>query len=189
VLDARGNALSLTTTLNSSFGSGRMVQGAGFLLNNELDDFALGSGSANQFGLVGGAANAIEPGKRPLSSMTPTVIREGGHTASMVLGSSGGPRIITAVIGAVLRTLVLGQSLADAVRAPRFHQQWSPSATEFEPGWPEPLLDGLRRRGHEVRVVETRWASLQAIRVSPDGRVEGASDPRRGGAAVRALRE
>ena len=184
VLDQGGNAVSLTTTLNSSFGSGLLVRGAGFLLNNELDDFALGGALANQFGLVGGTASAIEPGKRPLSSMTPTIVRDGGHTVSMVLGSPGGPRIITAVIAVLLRTLVYGESLEHAVAAPRFHQQWSPTATEFEPGWPEALLDELRRRGQPLEVSAECWASVQAIRVREDGSVEGASDPRRGGTAL-----
>jgi gamma-glutamyltranspeptidase/glutathione hydrolase len=151
-----------------------------------MDDFALGLDVANQFGLVGSEANAVEGGKRPLSSMTPLVLRDGGHTVSLVVGSPGGPRIITAVIGVVLRTLVLAQPLPDAVAAPRFHQQWSPAWTEFEPGWPPELLESLRRRGHDVRAKESRWASVQAILVSPDGRVVGASDPRRGGAAVTA---
>ena len=186
VVDVQGNALALTTTLNSSFGSGILVRGAGFLLNNEMDDFALGSSVANQFGLVGGEANCVQGGKRPLSSMTPVVLRDGGHTVSLVAGSPGGPRIITAVIGVLLRTLVYEQSLSEAVAAPRFHQQWSPPWTEFEPGWPEELLEGLRRRGHDARAVAERWASVQAIRIAPDGRIEGASDPRRGGAAVAA---
>jgi gamma-glutamyltranspeptidase / glutathione hydrolase len=184
VLDGQGNALSLTTTLNSTFGSGILVRGAGFLLNNEMDDFALGPDAPNQFGLVGSAANQVAGGKRPLSSMTPTVLRDGGHNVQLILGSPGGPRIITAVIGVVVRTVVFGQSLADAIAAPRFHQQWAPAATEFEPRWPAELLDGLRRRGHEVREVERRWARVQAIWIGPEGEVEGLSDPRGGGAAI-----
>jgi gamma-glutamyltranspeptidase/glutathione hydrolase len=184
VLDASGSALALTTTLNSSYGSGILVRGAGFLLNNTMDDFALAPGVPNQFGLVGSAANAVEGGKRPLSSMTPLVLRDGGHTVSLVAGSPGGPRIITAVIGVVLRTLVYEQSLADAVAAPRFHQQWSPAKTEFEVGWPQELLEALRRRGHEIEIVGEPWASVQAISIAPDGQVEGASDPRRGGTVV-----
>ncbi len=184
VLDAQGNALSLTTTLNSYFGSGILVRGAGFFLNNEMDDFSLGPAVANQFGLIGSQANAIQPGKRPLSSMTPTVVRQGGHTTTLVIGGAGGPRIITALIGVLLRTLVFEQPLSQAVAAPRFHQQWSPAWTGFEPGWSSELLEALRRRGHDVRALESRWAAIQAIRVLPDGSVEGASDPRRGGAAL-----
>jgi gamma-glutamyltranspeptidase/glutathione hydrolase len=189
VVDQSGNAVALTTTLNSSFGSGLMVSGAGFLLNNEMDDFSIQPDAPNQFGLVGGAANAIEPRKRPLSSMTPTVLREGGHTASLVLGSPGGPRIITAVIGVILRTMVLGESLGDAVHAPRFHQQAAPAKTFFEPGWPDEILDGLRRRGQEIEVSSDTWASVQAIRVLPGGMVVGASDPRRGGSVEITVRK
>jgi len=184
VLDTEGNAVSLTTTLNSSFGSGILVRGAGFLLNNELDDFALDSSTPNQFGLVGGRANAIRAGARPLSSMTPTILRDGGHTVSMVLCSPGGPRIITSVIAVVLRTLVYEQTLEEAVAAPRFHQQWSPTATEFEADWPPGLLEALRRRGHEVIVRDARFGSVQAIRVLRGGEVVGVSVPRRSGAAV-----
>jgi gamma-glutamyltranspeptidase/glutathione hydrolase len=186
VVDAGGDAVSLTTTLNSSFGSGILVRGAGFLLNDELDDFAFGGGVENQFRLVGGAANAIEPGKRPLSSMTPTVVRDGDGRVELVLGSRGGPRIATSVIAVVLRVYVLEQPLADAVAAPRFHQQWSPPATLFEPGWPTALIEALRRRAQEVEVVERRWSSVQAIRVHAGGRVEGVCDPRSGGAAIAA---
>lgn len=186
VLDDQGNALSLTTTLNSSFGSGILVRGAGFLLNNEIDDFALQPGVPNQFGLVGGQANALAGNKRPLSSMTPTVLRRGGGSVALVLGSPGGPKIITAVIGVIVRTLLFGDTLATAVASPRFHQQWIPPTTDFEPGWPPELLEALSRRGHAVRSLPSTWGRVQAIRVLPDGTVEGISDPRAGGAAVAA---
>ena len=159
------------------------MRGAGFFLNNELDDFALPRSTPNQFGLVGGEANLIAPGKRPLSSMTPTVLLEGGERVALVLGSPGGPRIITSVIAVCLRVLVYGEELAVAVGAPRFHQQWSPQATEFEPGWPTPVLEALRRRGHEAREVDKRFGGVQAIQVFPDGEVVGVSDPRRLGGA------
>ena len=184
VLDREGGAVALTTTLNSGFGSGILVRGAGFLLNNELDDFSMGMSAPNQFGLVGGEANGIRAGARPLSSMTPTVLRERGLDVSMVLGGPGGPRIITSVIAVVLRSYVYEQPIEEAVAAPRFHQQWSPSATEFEPGWPPALLDALRRRGHEVIESDARFGSVQAIRVLRGGAVVGASDPRRTGAAL-----
>lgn len=183
VVDAWGNAVALTTTLNSSFGSGMLVEGAGFLLNNELDDFALGDGLRNQFGLVGGAANAIEPGKRPLSSMTPTVVRRAGRV-ELVLGSPGGPRIVTSVAQVLLRCLVFDEPLESAVRAPRLHQQWSPAETWIERGWPAEFVSELRGRGHELDEREQPFGRVQAIRVAPDGSVEGASDPRGGGAAL-----
>jgi gamma-glutamyltranspeptidase / glutathione hydrolase len=193
VLDREGNAVSLTTTLNTSFGSCIMVEGAGFLLNNEMDDFAVTAGVANTYGLVGGEANVPVRGKRPLSSMSPTIIRDDEGRVRIVIGAPGGPRIITAVTQVVLRLLVLGQDLVSAVAAPRLHQQWRPEQTRFEGGWaPEHIVD-LEARGHPVSVEPTAsFASVQAIRVdyvndSGDeeaaavGRVEVASDPRRGG--------
>ncbi len=182
VLDTHGNAVSLTTTLNTSFGNGLLVPGAGFFLNNEIDDFALFPGVPNAYGLVGGDANALEPRKRPLSSMTPTIVREGDQVVRWVLGSPGGPRIITAVIQVFLRCEVYGQSLADAVAAPRLHQQWNPPATRFEAGWDPLLLDRLRGRRHEVVETEGTFASVQAIRVDVGGEPVGVSDPRASGA-------
>ncbi|MEW6071310.1 MAG: gamma-glutamyltransferase family protein [Planctomycetota bacterium] len=183
VLDGEGNAVSLTTTLNESFGCGILVPGAGFLLNDELDDFALQPDAPNAYDLVGGRANALVPGKRPLSSMTPCVIRQGGRAVTMVLGSPGGPRIITAVLQVILRTHVYGQSLAEAIAAPRLHQQWSPAATRFETGWDALLLQDLRNRGHEIEVQEERFGSVQAIQLEIGGEPVAASDPRRGGVA------
>ena len=140
-------------------------------------------GSPNLFGLVGGSANAIQPGKRPLSSMTPTVVRDGGHANVMVLGSPGGPRIISAVAQVLLRTLVLEQPLAEAIAAPRLHQQWSPIETSFEPGYDAEIVGALEnRRGHHVVRSTERFASVQAIRLSAPGEMpEAVSDPRRGG--------
>jgi len=183
VLDGDGNAVSLTTTLNTSFGCGLMVPGVGVILNNEIDDFSILADTPNAYGLVGSAANGIKPGKRPLSSMTPTVVRDGGQVVRMVLGSPGGPRIITSVLQVLLRTEVYGQSLEEAVRAPRLHQQWNPSLTRFEPGWDPLVLSGLRNRAHDVREEEGRWSSVQAIRVEVGGEPVGVSDPRRGGTA------
>lgn len=184
VLDSDGNACSLTTTLNTGFGSGFMVPGYGFLLNNEIDDFAILSGIPNTYGLIGGRANAIEGGKRPLSSMTPTVIRDGGKVVRMVLGSPGGPRIISSVIQVILRKEVYQQSLADAVGAPRLHQQWNPPYTSLEEGWDPQLIQRLRDRHHEIRVVESKMGSVQAIFCEVGGDPVGVSDPRRGGSAL-----
>jgi gamma-glutamyltranspeptidase/glutathione hydrolase len=181
VLDEEGNAVSLTTTLNTSFGCGVMVEGAGFLLNNELDDFAIHAGTPNAYGLVGGLANALEPGKRPLSSMTPAVVRNGGNAVTAVIGSPGGPRIITAVIQVLLRTEVYGQDLRAAVAAPRVHQQWNPARTFVEDDFPPLILQRLRDRGHELEVSPRRLGSVQAIQLEIGGEPVGASDPRRGG--------
>ncbi len=185
VLDARGNALSLTTTLNSTFGSGILVRRAGFFLNNELDDFALSPSSPNQFQLVGSAANAMAPGKRPLSSMTPVVMRAGGHATTLVIGSPGGPRIISAIAQVLLRTLVLEESIDAAIRAPRLHQQWSPPNTRFEAGWEAPVLAALQnRRGHSVEIDTGTFGCVQAVWLSDPGTEPIAiSDPRGGGAA------
>jgi gamma-glutamyltranspeptidase/glutathione hydrolase len=181
VIDDAGNAVSLTTTLNSSWGA--RVSAAGFVLNNELDDFAL-PGAANQFGLVGSDANYIAARKRPLSTMTPTIVRQSDRSVVLVIGCPGGPRIVSSVIGVLLRVLVFGQSLEDAVRAPRVHQQWRPSETDFEPGWSPRVLGGLERRGHALKRDVEPWGSVQAIQIGRDGEPVGISDPRRPGAAL-----
>ena len=178
VLDRAGNAVSLSLTLNSNFGTGIYVAEAGFFLNDELDDFALQPGTPNQFGLVGGRANALEPGKRPLSSMTPVIMRDGGNAVTLLLGARGGPHIITSVFLTILLTEVYGESLAEAQRSPRLHQQWSPARTVFEPGWDPRVLQDLRNRGHEVLVDTAQTAGLQAIRLRIGGAPEGVPDPR-----------
>ncbi len=186
VLDKAGNAVSMTTTLNTTFGSGILVADAGFLLNNELDDFSLAPGVPNTYGLIGAEANRLLPGKRPLSSMTPTVIREGGGRISLVIGSPGGPRIITSVMQVILRVLVYEQSLEDAIASPRLHQQWKPEWTRFEGGWPASLLETLEsQHGQELRVEpEVKFGSVQAIQVLNNRELEAVSDSRRGGRAV-----
>jgi len=183
VLDDQGNAVSLTTTLNGFFGCGVMVPQIGVLLNNEMDDFSVQPGVPNEYGLVGSEANSIRPGKRPLSSMTPTVIRQGGHSVTLVVGSPGGPRIITAVVQVLLRVLVYGQDLEAAIRAPRLHQQWRPRATYFEAGWDPALLRELERRGHALEVLPPRRSSVQAILLEPGAEPDAFSDARRGGVA------
>ena len=187
VIDTEGSAVSLTTTLNGWFGSGILVGGQGFFLNNELDDFAIQAGAPNQFGLVGDRANAIEPGKRPLSSMSPTLVRDDTGAVRMVIGSPGGPRIITSVFQVLLRVLLLEEDLHPAVRASRLHQQWSPQATRFEAhaggGWDPALLDQLRERGHPIEIHNLRFGSVQAIWIDEDGFPVATADPRRGGAA------
>jgi len=193
VIDRSGNAVSLTTTLNTSFGSCIMVEGAGFFLNNEMDDFAVSAGVANTYGLVGSEANVPVRGKRPLSSMSPTIIRDDEGRVRIVIGAPGGPRIITAVTQVALRLLLLEQGLVDAVAAPRLHQQWRPEKTRFEGGWPAEQIAELEARGHPVSVEPgASFASVQVIQVdyasgegdeegAAVGRIEVASDPRRGG--------
>lgn len=186
VLDSEGNAVSLTTTLNTTFGSGILVRGGGFLLNDEMDDFAPAGGAPNTYGLVGGRANALKAGKRPLSSMTPVVVRAGGHVNTMVLGSPGGPRIITSVAQVLLRVLVLAESLESAVNAPRLHQQWSPAETLFERDFDPRIVESLERRfGHPVKRVDRYFGSVQAIHLEAAGILPVAvSDRRRGGSGA-----
>ncbi len=185
VVDRQGNAVSLTTTLNGTFGSGLFVDAGGFLLNNELDDFSIKPGTPNMFGLVGSAANQLAPLRRPLSSMTPTVVLAPEGGVELVLGAPGGPRIITAVTQVLVRILSYGQTLDEAIRAPRLHQQWQPVETRFEEGWSAALWSALARdHGQPLREPERRgFASVQGIHVAPNGAVDAFSDPRRGGAA------
>lgn len=183
VVDADGNAVANTYTLNFSYGVGFMATGTGVLLNNELDDFSAKPGVPNAYGLVGGEANAVAPGKRPLSSMTPTIILREGDVF-LVTGSPGGSRIITTVLQVVLNVLAHGLDLATATAAPRIHHQWLPDELRVEQGISPDTLAILREMGHAV----TRGraiGSAQSIAVGPDGMRAGVSDPRRpGGAAL-----
>lgn len=131
IVDQYGNASSVTTTLNGSFGSGIIVEKCGFLLNNEMDDFSIQPGYPNLYGLIGGEANAIEPGKRMLSSMTPTILEKNGHLF-MVLGTPGGSTIITAVFQTILNVIEFEMSIEESVNASRFHHQWYPDEIKLE---------------------------------------------------------
>lgn len=183
VVDAAGNAVSCTTTINSSFGSGLVIDGLGFFLNNEMDDFSAKPGVPNQFGLVGGEANAIAPRKRPLSSMTPSIVLKDGKLR-MVLGSPGGGRIINTVLQVILNVVDHEMPVEYAVRVPRIHHQWKPDHIFHERGgMPADVRAGLERRGHKIgsrRVI----GRCQAIEIRPDGVRVAAADPRSGGAAV-----
>ncbi len=177
VVDAQGNAVAVTTTLNSNFGNKVIVDGAGFFLNNEMDDFSAKPGVPNQFGLVGAEANAIEPGKRMLSSMTPTIVERDGEFF-LVLGAPGGSTIITAVFQVMLNTIEFGMPLDSAVVAPRFHHQWLPDQILVEQEALSPAVrDSLRAMGHLLEEVE-RMAVIKAILRRPDGRLHAAGDPR-----------
>jgi gamma-glutamyltranspeptidase/glutathione hydrolase len=195
VVDAQGNAVGLTTTLNAWYGSGVTVPGLGFLMNDEMDDFATVPGTANMFGLVQGEPNAIVPGKRMLSSMSPTIVLgAGGGDVELVLGAAGGSRIITAVFQELSNALDFGMDAADAVRAPRFHQQDSPDVIFLEPhALPADVVRALRQMGHETKETE-HLADAPAIgraRVAADARAapglptlglwQGAPEPRREG--------
>jgi gamma-glutamyltranspeptidase / glutathione hydrolase len=179
VVDAEGNAVATTTTLNGGFGNAETVAGAGFLLNNEMDDFSAAAGSPNMFGLVGGDANAVGPGKRMLSSMTPTVVTKGARTV-LVLGSPGGSHIITTVLQVVLNVLDFKMNVQQAVDAPRFHHQWTPDVVTIEQqGFPADVLTSLQAMGHTTRVASEDMGEVHAIAIDPSTGVRyGASDPR-----------
>jgi gamma-glutamyltranspeptidase/glutathione hydrolase len=179
VVDRDGNLVALTTTLNELFGCGLWVPGAGFFLNDEMDDFAAAPGQPNLFGLVQGEANAVAPGKRMLSSMTPVIAWKGDE--AYALGGRGGSRIPTNVIEAVLNLLVDGDPLQAALDRPRLHHQWLPDRLDAEPDALSPETQAeLERRGHTVRISRDA-ATLHAVHRLPDGRVEAASDPRGSG--------
>lgn len=178
VMDRDGNAVSMTTTLNFGFGTGIVAEGTGIFLNNEMDDFSAKPGVPNAYGLIGGEANAIAPGKRPLSSMTPTLLLADGRAVGAI-GSPDGSRIITAVLQVIVNLVDHGMNLAEATAAPRVHHQWLPDRIWAEEGVSEDTLDLLRRMGH---VVERRRAfgAVQAA-VAAAGGFRGVSDPRRPG--------
>lgn len=181
VVDEDRNTVSLTFTINYGFGSGVVVPGTGILLNDEMDDFAAAPGVPNVFGLVGGEANAIAPGKIPLSSMTPTIVTENGKLR-MAVGAPGGSTIITTVMQVVLNVLEYGRDAGAAVSAPRIHHQWLPDTLNVEPyGLDAATLAELGRRGHKIEE-RSPWGNANAIVVTPEGLLEGAADPRGEGA-------
>ena len=184
VLDAAGNAVAYTTTLNLGYGSKIVVAGAGFLLNNEMDDFSAKPGAPNAFGLIGREANAIAPGKRMLSSMTPTLVLKDGQPV-LVTGSPGGSTIITTVLQVVTNVIDHGMDVAAAVSRPRFHHQWLPDRVLYEPGaFQAGALDALRDKGH-VNLNEAEFSIGDANSVMRLGdALIGASDPRNAGAAL-----
>jgi gamma-glutamyltranspeptidase/glutathione hydrolase len=179
VVDSRGNAVSNTYTLNFSYGVGLVAEGTGVLLNNELDDFTAAPGASNAFGLVGFEANLPGPGKRPLSSMSPTIVLKDGKPV-LVTGSPGGSRIISTVLQVIVNVIDYGMDVAAAVAAPRLHHQWLPDEVRIERGFTDDTLAALRAKGH--RVIEPMGqTSANSIAVTPTG-LRGAPDPRTRGA-------
>ncbi len=181
IVDAEGNAAALTYTINGGYGSGVTVPGLGFLLNNEMDDFAAKPGEPNMFGLVQGEANAIQPRKRPLSSMTPTIVLRDGRLY-MVLGAPGGSRIITGVMQTLLNVVDFKMNIREAVDRPRFHQQWKPDVLYLEEGFSPDTRALLEARGHKVEPIAT-VALVEAILVD-GGWLQGAADRRAHGLAA-----
>jgi gamma-glutamyltranspeptidase/glutathione hydrolase len=178
IVDAEGNAVAVTTTLNNSYGSGVTVPALGFLLNDEMDDFASKQGVPNMYGLIQGPANAIGPGKRPLSAMTPTIAVKNGKVA-MVLGSPGGPRITTTVANIFLSVADGGLNIQQAVDAPRFHHQYLPDILYLEPGFPASTVTALNAMQYTVDVSQHHWSNGECIAIDPTtGELSGGQDHR-----------
>jgi gamma-glutamyltranspeptidase/glutathione hydrolase len=181
--DAEGNWVAITQTINTTYGSKVIVPGTGLVLNNQMDDFAIAPGTPNAFGLVGAEANAVTPGKRPLSSMSPTIVLDRGRPV-MTVGAAGGPTIITQVVQALVRTIDLDQPLAQALGDARIHHQWSPDQVRIESRLPDVLQQALASRGHKLHEVKNMGVS-QAIRFDlASGQFLGVHDPRIPGKAA-----
>lgn len=174
--DAAGNWVAITATVNTTFGSKVIVPGTGIVMNNEMDDFSIQPGVPNAFGLIGAEANAVAPGKRPLSSMSPTIVLRDGRPI-LTLGAAGGPTIINQVLLGIIRRIDLDQDLEQVIAAPRFHHQWRPDTLKMENGFSETVLDALKRRGHQIIVVKGIGVT-QAIDQNPAARFHGVHDPR-----------
>jgi gamma-glutamyltranspeptidase / glutathione hydrolase len=186
VVDGEGNAVAVTTTLNASFGSRVTAEGLGFLLNDEMDDFTSKPGAPNAYGLIQGPANAIGPGKRPLSAMTPTIVLKDGKLF-LVLGSPGGPRIITIVANILIGVVDFSLDIQEAVNAPRFHHQWLPDQIIVEDRLSPDTMNVLGSKGHKLRVDRSwrEWGDGECIMIDPKtGERLGASDGRNNGKAV-----
>ena len=181
--DAEGNWVACTATINTSFGSKVVIPDTGVTMNNQMDDFSIQAGVANHFGLIGAEANSVAPGKRPLSSMSPAIVLKDGRPM-ISLGAAGGPKIISAVLQETVDMIDLGMTPAQAVAAPRIHQQWSPNELYVESKLPADLKKSLADRGHKIEVLPAVAVSHIVAR-SPDGKsFTGAADPRAGGTAA-----
>jgi gamma-glutamyltranspeptidase/glutathione hydrolase len=191
VVDAEGDAVAVTTTINDWFGSRVTAEGLGFLMNDEMDDFSAKPGVPNSDGLIQGAANAIGPGKRPLSSMTPTIVVHGGK-AFLVLGSPGSSKIITTVANVLMGVIDYGMNIQEAVNAPRFHNQWLPDVLNVERWFSPDTVQALQKMGYKVQIglgsgeyVSPYWSDAECIAIDPKtGERLGASDGRNNGKAV-----
>ena len=178
ILDSFGNAVSVTTTLNSNFGSKIIIPSLGFFMNNEMDDFSIKTGSPNIYGLIGGKVNSVQPQKRMLSSMTPTIIEKDGKL-SMILGSPGGPTIITSVLQTILNVYLFNDNLKEAVDHPRFHHLWLPDKIYFEEGaFKQTILDSLKILGYNFNSKTSSIGRVDAIYIDQNKKIYAAADPR-----------
>jgi gamma-glutamyltranspeptidase/glutathione hydrolase len=175
IVDQAGNAVANTYTINFGFGTGIVADGTGILLNNELDDFSAKPGVPNAYGLIGGDANAVGPRKRPLSSMSPTIVLQDGRPL-LVTGTPGGARIITTTLQVVMNVIDHGMNIAEATLAPRIHHQWLPDELRIEEGLSPDTIRLLEQRGHKV-VLKDAMGSTQSVMVT-EGGLYGGSDPR-----------
>ena len=181
IVDVYGNAVSLTTTINGWFGNGITVDNAGFLLNNEMDDFSAKPGSPNLYGLIGNDANSIEPEKRMLSSMTPTIIEDNNGNLSMVLGSPGGSTIITSVAQIIINSIDFNMSIKESIEKKRFHHQWLPDIIQVEKNAFSPeTINKLKKYGHDIKI-RSSIGEANCIKIDINGLKHACSDSRRGG--------
>ena len=177
IIDPEENAVAVTTTLNASYGSKVYVEKGGFFLNNEMDDFSSKPGTPNMFGLIGSEANSIKPGKRMLSSMTPTIIEKNGKI-SMILGTPGGATIITSVLQTILNVYDFKMNIQEAVNAPRFHHQWLPDEIRLEPKEFNHLIPDLLNKGYFIKAEKELIGRVDALHITPKGVIEAGADPR-----------
>jgi gamma-glutamyltranspeptidase/glutathione hydrolase len=186
IVDKWGNAVSVTTTLNDAYGSRVVAEGAGFLLNDEMDDFSSAVGKPNKYGLIGAEANAIQPFKRPLSSMSPTIVEKDSQLF-MVVGTPGGSTIPTSILQVLLNVIDFKMSLKEAVHAPRFHFQWLPDALQPEPApnsLPEKTVKALEKKGYQFKIREENIGRVEVILRKSDGKLQGVGDKRGDDAVV-----
>ncbi|MCG8610857.1 MAG: gamma-glutamyltransferase, partial [Pseudomonadales bacterium] len=184
IVDRFGNAVSNTYTINFSYGSHIVVEGAGFLLNNEMDDFSAKPGEPNAYGLIGGEANKIEPGKRMLSSMSPTIVKKDGKNF-LVTGSPGGSRIITTTLQVIMNVIDHRLNIQAAVNAPRMHHQWLPDELRIEQGFSPDTIRLLEQKGHHIQQ-KSAMGAIQSIMIQ-NGKYFGGADPRRSTSSARGL--
>jgi gamma-glutamyltranspeptidase/glutathione hydrolase len=185
VVDKDGNCVAVTYTVNDLFGSQVIVDGAGFFLNNEMDDFSARPGIPNSYGLIGGTANSIEPEKRPLSSMSPTIVVK-ANEPYLILGARGGSRIITSVLQVIVNVIDYDMNIQEAVNMPRFHHQWYPDEIIAEKYClPHDVTNNLISRGYKLNITNSSCGEVEAIQFDPvSGWIYGGPDPREGGSAI-----